>query len=44
MEKLDKIYVLVNGKISAEGTPEELLENNTLYKELYKCEREGEVV
>lgn len=26
------------------GTPQELLENNGLYKELYNYEREGELV
>lgn len=26
------------------GTPQELLENNSLYQELYNYEREGELV
>lgn len=44
MKKLDKIYILADGKILGQGTHEELLENNSLYKELYDYERQGEMV
>lgn len=44
MEKLDRIYLLVEGKIIAQGTHEELLKNNKLYQELYQYEREGKVI
>lgn len=44
MKKLDKVYMLIDGKIYAQGTHQELLENNMLYQELYSYEREGELV
>jgi ATP-binding cassette subfamily B multidrug efflux pump len=35
---LDKIYLLENGKILAEGTHEELLESSPLYQEIYESQ------
>ena len=42
VEKLDKIYVLLDGKIEDCGTHEELLERNEFYKEIYKLEKKEE--
>lgn len=42
MEKLDRIYMLVDGKICDAGTHTELLEKNSLYKEMYNYEKEGD--
>lgn len=44
MEKLDKIYMLIDGKIYASGTHNELLETNSLYREMYNYEKEGDLV
>ena len=42
VKKLDRIYLMVDGKILASGTHTQLLENNELYREMYKYEMEGE--
>ena len=42
MAKLDKIYVLLDGKIEDCGTHEELLERNEFYKEVYMLEKKEE--
>lgn len=42
VEKLDKIYVLLDGKIADCGTHEELLERNEFYKEVYMLEKKEE--
>lgn len=44
MEKMDKVYLLVDGKIITSGTHQELLKNNELYKELSNYEKAGELV
>lgn len=44
MEKLDRVYMLVDGKICGEGTHEELLRNNELYREMTSYEKEGDLV
>ena len=44
MKNLDKIYMLLNGKIHAQGTHEELLEQNELYREMYNYEKEGDLI
>ena len=44
MKNLDKIYMLVDGKIYAQGTHEELLKQNELYKEMYNYEKEGDLI
>lgn len=44
MEKLDKVYMLIDGKIYASGTHNELLETNSLYREMYNYEKEGDLV
>lgn len=44
MKKLDRIYMLIDGKIYASGTHDELLETNSLYREMYNYEKEGDVV
>ena len=38
---MDKIIVLEKGKIAGMGTHEELLENNTVYKEIYDSQIEA---
>lgn len=42
VEKLDKIYVLLDGKIEDCGTHKELLERNKFYKEVYMLEKKEE--
>lgn len=42
VEKLDRIYLMVDGEILASGTHQQLLENNELYREMYAYEMEGE--
>ena len=37
----DKIIVMDDGKISAIGTHEELMENSEIYKDVYKSQQEG---
>ena len=44
MEKMDKVYLLVDGVITAQGTHQELLENNELYKELNDYEKVGGLI
>jgi len=44
MEKMDRIYILIDGKFTASGTHEELLENNEFYKELNDYEKAGDLV
>ena len=44
MEKMDKVYLLVDGEIIASGTHTELLQQNKLYKELDSYERAGDLV
>lgn len=40
--KLNKIYLMVDGKFIDSGTHEELLKRNNLYKEMYEYEMAGE--
>lgn len=42
VEKLDRIYVLLDGKIEDCGTHEELLKRNEFYKEIYMLEKKEE--
>ena len=42
VEKLDRIYVLLDGKIEDCGTHKELLERNEFYKEIYMLEKKEE--
>ena len=42
VEKLDKIYVLLDGKIEDCGTHEELFKRNKFYKEVYLLEKKEE--
>lgn len=42
VEKLNKIYILLDGKIEDSGTHEELLERNEFYKEVYMLEKKEE--
>ncbi len=44
MEKMDKVYLLIEGKIMDCGTHQELLEKNELYRELQSYEKEGELL
>ena len=44
MENMDRVYLIINGKIEASGTHEQLLEINELYQELNQYEREGELL
>lgn len=44
MKNLDKVYMLIDGRIYAEGTHEELLENSELYREMYNYEKEGDLI
>ncbi len=44
MENMDRVYLIINGKIEASGTHEQLLEINDLYQELNQYEREGELL
>ncbi len=41
MEKMDKVFLLVDGKICDSGTHKEMLENSTLYNELNTYEKVG---
>ena len=43
MEKMNKVYILIDGKIVDCGTHEELLQNNEFYKELDSYERVGDL-
>lgn len=42
MEHMERVYLLVDGKIRASGTHKELLQTNPLYQELAQYEKEGE--
>ena len=42
VEKLDRIYILLDGKIEDCGTHEKLLERNEFYKEVYMLEKKEE--
>lgn len=42
VKKLDKIYILLDGKIQDSGTHAELLEKNEFYRELDYLERKEE--
>ena len=42
VEKLDKIYILLDGKIEDSGTHEDLLERNEFYREVYMLEKKEE--
>ena len=42
VKTLDKIYILINGRIQDCGTHEELLQKNEFYKELNNSERKEE--
>lgn len=44
MKKMDKVYILVDGKIQDAGESEDLLQRNDLYKELQAYEEVGEVI
>lgn len=44
MEKMDKVYLLLDGKIVTGGTHDELLQNNELYKELNNYEMAGDLL
>lgn len=44
MEKLDRVYLLANGRIVEEGTHQELMERCALYQEFASYEEEGELV
>lgn len=44
MEKMDKVYLLINGSIVTSGTHEELLQNNEFYKELNHYESVGDLI
>lgn len=44
MEKMDKVFLLVDGKILGSGTHAEMLEKSQLYNELNTYEKAGEVV
>ena len=37
----DQIVVMDNGRITACGTPEELLANNEIYREVYESQTKG---
>ena len=44
MERMDKVYILLDGKIATNGTHKELLESNSFYKELNEYEMAGDLV
>ena len=44
MERMDKVYLLLDGKIVTSGTHEELLNNNELYRELNNYEMAGDLL
>lgn len=43
MEKMDKVYLLMDGKITDYGTHQELLQKNEFYKELNAYEKVGDL-
>ena len=44
MEDMDRVYLLVDGKILDSGAHQELLQRNQLYQELESYEKEGELL
>lgn len=44
VENSDKIIVLDDGKVVGYDTPENLLKNNTIYKETYEAQKKGGVI
>jgi ABC-type multidrug transport system fused ATPase/permease subunit len=44
MEMLDKVYMLIDGRICDKGTHEELLKRNTIYQEMYNYEKVGDLI
>ena len=44
VKDMDKIYLMVDGKFIDNGTHEELLSRNSMYQEMYKYEKAGELV
>lgn len=44
MERMDRVYLLLNGEIVTSGTHEELLQNNEIYKELNNYEMAGDLL
>lgn len=44
MEKMDKVFLLVDGKIEDSGTHQELLERNKFYNELNAYEKAGDLI
>ncbi len=44
MEKMDKVFLLVDGKIKDSGTHKELLNKNQFYKELDAYEKVGGII
>ncbi len=43
MEKMDKVFLLIDGKIINSGTHNELLENSQIYNELSNYEKVGDL-
>ena len=41
VRKADVILVMKDGKIIEQGTHEELLQSNTIYREVYQSQQEG---
>ena len=37
----DKIVIMDNGKITGEGTHDELMQSNVFYRELYESQQKG---
>lgn len=44
MKRLDKVYMLIDGRIYDKGSHEELLKRNSLYQEMYNYEKEGDLI
>lgn len=44
MEKMDKVFLLVDGKIVDSGTHKEMLEKSELYNELNAYEKVGDLL
>ena len=44
VKDMDKIYLMIDGKFIDNGTHEELLSRNSMYQEMYKYEKAGELV
>ena len=43
MEKMDRVFLLVDGKICDSGTHKEMLEKSTFYNELNTYEKVGDI-